>query len=320
MSVTRRSFLAQTAVAVAAGAAAAQANEQLPIVDTHQHLWDLNRFRLPWLADAPEVLRRSYSTADYAEATRRLNVQQPIYMEVDVDPSQKLAEARYIAGLKRDPGVTPVAAVVGGDPAGDGFVNYVKEIKALGRTIKGVRQVLHNPSSPQGYCLREAFVRGVRLLGAQGLSFDLCMRPTELRDALRLTDECPDTRFILDHCGNADVRVFRRGAEQAAHNPDQWRRDIEALARRPNLVCKISGSIARAPRGWTADDLAPVVNQCLDAFGPDRVVFGGVWPVCLLGATYRQWVEALRQIVASRPQADRRKLWADNARRLYQLA
>jgi L-fuconolactonase len=166
------------------------------------------------------------------------------------------------------------------------------------------------------------FLRGVRLLGENHLSFDICIRPTELGDALRLTELCPDTRFILDHCGNADPKAFRRnndGGERPMHEAAAWRRDIEALARRQNLICKISGIVARAPRGWTADDLAPIVNHCLDSFGPDRVVFGGDWPVCLLGATFRQWVEALRQIVARRPADEQRKLWSENARRLYRL-
>jgi L-fuconolactonase len=77
--------------------------------------------------------------------------------------------------------------------------------------------------------------------------------------------------------------------------------------------------VARAPKGWTADDLAPIVNHCLDAFGPDRVVFGGDWPVCLLGSPLRDWITALREIIAERPAAEQRKLWSQNAIRFYGL-
>ena len=148
-----------------------------------------------------------------------------------------------------------------------------------------------------------------------GLSFDLCVRPAELPDFAKLIDQCPGTRFILDHCGNADLK----------HTPaerDKWKRDMAEIAKRKNLVGKVSGFIASAPgRGrWTLDDLAPVVNHTLEVFGPDRVMFGGDWPVCTAAATLRQWVEALRTIVSDRPRAEQKKLFHDNAVAFYGLS
>lgn len=326
MPFDRRAFLARAAAVVAADTlvsshADAKEPAPLPIVDCHQHLWDLERFRLPWLEGAPKVLRQNYRPEEYRTASRDTGITRAVYMEVDVDPKQHLAEADYVAGLCRGKGPT-VAAVVGGRPASAGFGAYVKELLKRRPHIKGVRQVLHNDADKPGQCLQDDFVRGVRLLGDSNLSFDLCMRPRELADGVRLSERCPDTRFILDHCGNADPKVFRRkrdDKEKPAHDPDAWRRDIERCAKRPNMICKISGIVARAPKGWSADDLAPIVNHCLDAFGPDRVIFGGDWPVCLLGATLRQWVEALRTIVARRPAADQRKLWSQNAVKFYGL-
>ena len=326
MTINRRDFLQTTgaaALALAGESASAQpADQPLPIIDTHQHLWDLARQTLPWLADAPEVLRRNYRTEEYREATRDLNVRRAVYMEVDVAENQKVAEMELVVGLARQQNPITVAAVVGGLPASEGFAAYVKQIVQHRRYVKGVRQVVHNPASPAGFCVRPEFIRGVRLLGENNLTFDICIRPTEIRDGIRLTEACPDTKFILDHLGNADPKAWRKNNpanEQPSHRADDWRRDIEAISRRPNVICKISGIVARAWRGWTADDLAPAVNHCLDSFGPDRVVFGGDWPVCLLGASYRQWVEALRLIVARRPIADQRKLWSENAARFYRL-
>jgi predicted TIM-barrel fold metal-dependent hydrolase len=95
---------------------------------------------------------------------------------------------------------------------------------------------------------------------------------------------------------------------------------MAAVAARKNVVCKVSGIVAGAvPGKWTADDLAPAVRHTLEVFGPDRVMFGGDWPVCTLAATYRQWVEALRRIVADRPATEQRKLFHDNALRVYRL-
>lgn len=284
--------------------------EQLPIVDTHQHLWDLKKFKLPWIKQG-ETLDRSYLMADYREATAGLNIVKTVYMEVDVAPEQQDVEIEYVSELCGRDDNPMAAAVVSGRPASDGFGAYLSRHKS-NRYVRGIRQVLHVASTPRGYCLEKPFIAGIQRLGEQGWSFDLCMRSDELADAVRLVDACPGTRFVLDHCGNASV---------VAQDLSQWRRDIAALAERKNVIGKISGIIASGAGGkWSVENLAPIINHTLDAFGPDRVVFGGDWPVCTLAATYRQWVEALRTIVGSRSLAERRRLFHDNAVKFYRLA
>lgn len=294
-----------------------------PIVDTHQHLWDLTKFKLPWLGGVPPILQRSYVMKDYLQATAGLNVVKAIYMEVDVDPTQQSAEAEQLIEICRA-GNTPTAgAVISGRPNSPDFAAYIARFKNS-RYIKGVRQVLHVPEAKRGLCLEPQFVKSIQLLGELNMSFDLCMRPAELSDAVKLVDQCRDTRFVIDHCGNADPKAFlanqARGDEKPAHEVEPWKRDMANLAQRPNVICKISGIVARVPHGeWKADMLAPIVNFCLHTFGLDRVVFGGDWPVCLLGATYRRWVEALRQITRDQNTPDQMKLWHDNAIRFYGL-
>jgi len=337
MNTNRRVFLRRALETGASGAlAAAVAHGLAPrtaaaketivndlIVDTHQHLWDLDRLSLPWHKGAPEVLRRSYRPEDYAAATSGRNVRS-VYMEVDVAEADHDKEAEYVVGLSRAKSGAMRAAVIGGRPASPQFGEYVKRHAAAG-LVKGVRQVLHNDDIPRGICLKEEFVRGVRLLGENGLSFDLCLRPTELADGAKLAELCPDTRFVVDHCGNADPKAFSERLAKLApnekpwHAVDVWKQDLAKLAARKNVICKISGIIARAPQGWTADDLAPIVNYCLDTFGPERVVFGGDWPVCLLGGPLMSWIEALEKIVAGRPAAEQRALWSGNAVRFYSL-
>lgn len=298
----------------------------IPIIDTHQHLWDLSKFKLPWVDGSPAI-NRSYLQSDYAEATAGLQVVKAVYMEVDVDPSQQVAEALYIIDQCKRPDTPTAGAVISGRPASADFAAYIGQFKG-NPYIKGVRQVLHVPETPAGYCLQPTFVKNIQLLGDMGLSFDLCLRPSELRDAVKLVDQCPDTRFIVDHCGNADPNIIADASDQLhdpanpfSHSRRQWLDDMQALANRPNVICKISGIIARViPGQWSAATLAPTVNHCLDLFGPNRVVFGGDWPVCTLGASYREWVTALREIIADRSETDQRKLLHDNAERFYTLA
>ena len=296
----------------------------LPIVDTHQHLWDLAQFALPWLEDEGMAsLRKNHLMSDYSTAAEGSGIVRTIYMEVDVAAEQRIAEAEFVAGLCQAADNPMAGAVIGGRPRAEGFRAYVDRFK--GRDcIKGVRQVLHVPDAEPGRCLQENFVCDVQYLGEIGLSFDLCLRSSELGDAVSLVDQCPDTRFIVDHCGNADPQIVNGAAEHDPANPfshtkEQWQRDMAALAEREQVVCKISGIIARAPAGWNADALVPTVEHCLASFGPDRVVFGGDWPVCNFGASLGAWVAALRTIVSGRPEEEQAKLLAGNAERFYGL-
>lgn len=324
----RREFLERSAAAslatLAAGLSAAPVGAAEPaaapgelIIDTHVHLWDLKQFKLPWLATAADMLKRNYLEGDYRQATSGLNVRS-LYMEVNVEPAQETAEAVIALARRRDP---IVAGVIGGRPESPDFASYIEQFRGKPE-IKGARRVLHDPEVLPGHCLQEPFVKHVRLLGEYGLSFDLCMRPTDLEDTVKLATACPNTRFILDHCGNGDLRAFRKlkpGEPPAKHTADEFKKAIEQLAARPNVICKISGVMFQFPQGGDAGDLAPVVNVCLDAFGPDRVIFGSDWPVCLAGGPLRSWVDMLSQIIAARPAADRKKLWSENAIRFYGL-
>lgn len=302
--------------AISSSAAAQSADHAIPIIDTHQHLWDLTRFRLPWLDPDSEALapiRHSFLIPEYVEHTRGLNVVKTVYMEINVDPSQQQAEAEYVIDLCERNDNSMVGAVIGGYPHDDGFADYITTL-AKHAAVKGVRTVLHDPDRPSGLCLRPKFVDNIRRLGDLEINFDLCMRPDEVMDGAVLAKKCPGTRFVLDHCGNLGVQTTDESTRA------KWQDGIRAAADQENMFIKISGIVATVRRDdWSPDDLAPVINFCLDTFGEDRCVFGGDWPVCLLGASYRQWVEALRQIVSSRSATFRRKLFHDNAVRVYRL-
>jgi L-fuconolactonase len=208
-----------------------------------------------------------------------------------------------------------VAAVIGGSPGAEEFAGSITRFKGS-PYVKGVRESLRRGSStdPQ-------FLKGIRLLGQLGMSFDLRTGPEGLAEAAAVAEACPDTRFILDHCGNADARDFRASADADARSRrKRWEDGVAKFANRPNVICKISGVLeAAAPDRLSADDVAPVINHCLDCFGPDRVVYASNWPVCNRGGSFRQWVGVLRDVVGGRSNADQRKLFHDNAMRFYGL-
>ena len=328
VSANRRDFL--TAAAAAAGTAllssspatAAPAADLIPAIDTHQHLWDLKKLQLPWLTGAPQVLKQNYGLTEYAAATAGLNVVQAVYMEVDVRPEDHVLEAETLISICRSGTAPTVAAVISGRPGLETFGDYIRKL-AQAPEIRGVRQVLHAETAAAGMCLETQFIKSMQLLGELNLSFDLCMRPGELSDGATLARKCPETRFIVDHCGNADPAAFMKTppkSDTKLHDPAKWRDDIKTLADCPNVICKISGVIARAhAKVPFAETLAPIVNHCLDTFGPDRVIFGGDWPVCLLGGSYKDWLTTLRTLIANRPLEHQKKLLHGNAAKFYRL-
>ncbi|MBA3312902.1 MAG: amidohydrolase family protein [Planctomycetota bacterium] len=286
----------------------------IPIIDTHQHLWDLKRFNLPWLTNASDAINRSFEIKDFRAAANGCNVTKSIYMEVDVHPAQQVEEARFAIGLCEDPGTQVSGAVIGGQPHDPGFAEYLKQFAGV-RAVKGVRMVLHSSDRPPGLCLTPQFVDSMKRLANVGFTFDLCMRSDELLTGAQLAAKCPQTTFVLDHCGNIGLPARDAAVRHV------WREGIKAVAAQPNVVCKISGLIDKTgTTEGSPQDLAGTINFCIDAFTEDRVVFGGDWPVCLLGGSYKHWVDTLKQVVQDRSEACRKKLFHDNAIRVYRLA
>ncbi len=286
----------------------------LPIVDTHQHLWDLTKFNLPWLkGDAVQKINRSFLMSDYLKQIGSHKVVKTVYMEVNVDSTQQAAEADYVLDLCRRDDNPMVGAIIGGSPQSAEFAKYMQPY-AENRRINGVRTVLHDADRPKGMCLEQTFVDNVKRLGEMGKSFDLCMRPSEISDGAKLGEKCPKTTLVVDHCGNMPVQSDDKALRAA------WMSGMKEAAARPNTFCKISGIIVTAkPDAWKPADLADNIHYCLETFGIDRCFFGGDWPVCTLTAPLADWISALKEIVKDKPLDWQKKLFHDNAVRIYKL-
>jgi predicted TIM-barrel fold metal-dependent hydrolase len=273
-------------------------------VDTHQHLWE-PRLPCAWCAGYP-ALNRRFSVPDYVAAAAGTPVTKTVFMEYDIDESYQLAEAQLVQSLAEQ---YPLIAglVASCRPESPGFPAYLEKLAALSK-LRGLRRVLH--VVPDAVSQQPLFRENLRRLPALGLTFDLCTRASQLPIAAELVDACPSVTFILDHCGVPDVkgRAF-----------DPWRADLRALAQRPNVSCKISGLVAYAAANWTVADLRPWVEHVIASFGWDRVVWGGDWPVCTLGAPLSRWVEAIKELTAGASVDERARLFHRNAEHLYRV-
>src|SRR5262245_5048062 len=278
------------------------------IVDSHLHLWDPTRFRMPWLDDIP-LLNQPYGLAEYRQHTEGVDVEAMVYLQVEVAPAYGLIEAEWVVDRSReDP---RIKAIVAWAPCefGEQSRLYLERLVRVSPLIRGVRRLIQGEML--GWARQEGFVRGVQLLPEYGLSFDICIKHPQLPATIELVRKCPDVSFILDHIGKPDIK---------AGLLDPWREQLRELAAFPNVICKVSGMVTEAdPATWTADDLAPYVAHVLEVFGAERVVFGGDWPVALLASSYKRWVETLDTLTTHLAPEARRKLWAENARRFYRL-
>lgn len=279
----------------------------MKIIDTHQHLWDMDLFSFSWCKDIP-VLNRSFRMEDYVGAVCGLGIEKSVHLEADVDEPYMLEETQYILALAEAKDNPMQGVVACGRPEKSGFREYLDQI--AGRAaLKGVRRVLH--TQPDDLGQSKAFIDNIRLLPSYELSFDICVLARQLPIAINLVRHCPDVTFILDHCGVPQVK------DKAL---DPWRQHIREISGFPNVSCKISGLVAYAdPENWTADDLRPFVEHTIECFGADRVMFGSDWPVCTQSATLKQWVETLSLLTRYASETERNKLFYANAARVYRL-
>ncbi|NUR26884.1 MAG: amidohydrolase family protein [Catenulispora sp.] len=276
------------------------------IVDAHHHLWDLAVRDQPWTADLP-ALRRSFHLADLEPAAAAAGVSgtvlvQTIHAAGETPEMLALADSSdLIAGVV---GWTDVAAP-----------DFPERLAALrdgvgGRWLVGIRHQVQE--MPDGSWLTEPqTLKGLRHLAAAGLVFDLIVRADQIPACTAVAREVPELSFVLDHLGKPKI---------AAGELEPWASDIRALAALPNVTCKLSGMVTEADlEHWTVADLQPYADVVLDAFGPDRLMFGSDWPVSTLAADYARVVASAQALTRQLTSAERERIFAGTATGVYHL-
>lgn len=289
--------------------------KKMPLVDTHQHLADLVRFGKDWTSPP---LPGNYDMKAYLEATRNINIVKSIYMEAGVPVARRQEEALYAIEICKDKTNPTRGAVISADLKSPKFETYISQFKDS-PYIKGIRHgfsSIEDMKNPQ-------IIKNIKLLGKLNMSLDFEISPAWLPSIAKLIKTCPGTRFLINHCGNADPRAFFHPSLISAkpkHDANEWIAAMKTVAENKNVVCKISGIISTST-GYpkTAKTLAPGINHCLDIFGPDRVMFASDWPWCLKSNKLEEWVNILKEIVKNRPYIEQKKMFHDNAIKFYSI-
>src|SRR5262245_53313705 len=222
----------------------------MQIIDTHQHLWDLEQFPYSW-TPKHQALNRSFKLSDYYEATRGLTISKSVHVEADVDEAFMLGETLHVLSLARSED-NPIAGVVAAvRPEYDEFRDFLDQV-AGHRLLKGVRRILH--TEPDELSTSTNFIENVKSLEDYGLTFDVCVLARQLPRAIDMVKQCPNVNFVLDHCGNPNLR-----SDAGEKEFEQWQEGMRMISDFPNVVCKISGIVVNgdldAPTKWTVESI-----------------------------------------------------------------
>lgn len=273
-------------------------------VDSHHHLWRYDRAEFGWITNRMRKLRRNFLPRDFKPVARAAGVGGA----VAVQARQTLAETRFLLECARsDPFFLGVVGWVplAGPGVADALAGFAGEPK-----LKACRHVLQDEPD-DGYMLRPDFNAGVRALTAAGLAYDVLVFERHLQQTLEFVDRHPDQVFVLDHVGKPRIRDG---------SFDAWRARIGELARRPRVYCKVSGMVTEADWGaWTEGQLRRYLDAVAEAFGPERMMFGSDWPVCLLAADYARWAGLVAGYAAELGAAERERILGGTAAEAYGL-
>ncbi|WBQ05687.1 amidohydrolase family protein [Kribbella sp. CA-293567] len=276
-------------------------------VDAHHHIWDLSVREQTWMA-GPELdpVRRSFSIDDLAPQAAAAGVTATVLVQTVGVPAET-PEFLEVANSNE-----LVAGVVGWvDLTAAGVADALAELRERpdGGWLKGIRHQVHDEPDSRWLC-RDDVRAGLAAVAEAGLVYDLLTKTPHLPAALETVRALPQLSFVVDHISKPVI-----GADL-----EPWASDLRALAAHPNVTCKLSGLVTEASwTDWKVADLKPYVDVVLDAFGPDRVMFGSDWPVCLLAASYAEVVEAAEALTSTLAPAEQEAVFGATARRVYRL-
>jgi L-fuconolactonase len=274
-------------------------------IDSHQHYWFYDPKEYPWIYDTMGILKRNYLPEDFEPELRAAGVTGV----VPVQAHQSWRETWQLLQFANDSRL--IKGVVGWLPLTD--ADFERKLPVLGEhpKLKGARHNLQDEPDPN-YMLRDDFNRGLSELKHFGLSYDILIFERHLQQTAVLVDRHPDQVFILDHIAKPRI---------VDHELSPWRENLCALAQRPNLYCKLSGMITEADwSSWTEDQLRPYFDVVLEAFGPERLMFGSDWPMCLVAGTYAGWIGVVTNFLSSLSLSEQERIWAGTAREAYKLS
>lgn len=275
-------------------------------IDSHQHYWRIERGDYGWITPEIPVLYRDFLPEDMAPHL----IKHELDGTIAVQAAPTLEETEYLFTLADQPDSRILGVVGWLDLADPEHKTHFERFKRHPK-FKGFRIMIQEmPDSSR--ILAPDFVEALKGYAEADVPVDLLLVSRQLTHTVHLLEQTPGLRGVIDHIAKPDVKNGEI---------DAWLQSMTQIAKHPNIYCKLSGMVTEGDHAnWKREDFAPYIRHVLELFGPDRVMFGSDWPVCLLAAEYDEVMSVLLESLPdSWGEAERAKLFGLNAKEFYKL-
>ena len=273
-------------------------------IDSHHHFWQYDPKTYSWMNDEMNILKVDYQPPDLRSEISAVGIDGVVSVQAD----QSLRETDHL--LDHAKAHDFILGVVGWLPLADANVGDLMDKYSDNNLLKGIRHVVQDEPDDD-FILGEHFNRGVSLIKEHGWVYDILIYEKQLAPSIEFVDRHPNQVFVLDHI--AKPRIGDSLIEP-------WKSQMYELAKRENVSCKLSGIATEADWGsWKKDDLFPYMEIALDAFGPQRMMFGSDWPVARLAIEYGPWVEICREFISKLSENEQSLIEGEVATQVYGL-
>jgi len=274
------------------------------IIDSHQHFWKYSPINHSWINEQMTVIRRDFLPSDLKPVFAKNGVDGCVAVQAD----QTLAETDFLLELAHNNAF--VKGVVGWVDLRSAEVESDLEKYAKDKHLKGYRHIVQDEAD-HNFLLRPDFLRGISKLEHYGAVYDILIFPHQLGATLELVKKFPNQKFVIDHIAKPYIKDGFY---------DGWAAMMKEVAKHENVHCKISGMITEADNNnWTPEQIHPYMDLTLEAFGPERCMYGSDWPVCLIAGSYTQVIDLTTNFISSLSTAEQYAIMGQNAVDFYGL-
>ena len=274
------------------------------IIDSHHHFWKYDPVEYDWIDDSMKIIRQDF-LPDKLELTIG---DAGVDGVISVQARQSVDETDWLIGMAHQNKF--IKGIVGWLPLIQDDIEAYLDKYSSEKLLKGVRHVIQGEADPE-FILRKDFNRGISLLKKYALVYDILIVERQLTNTIKFVDQHPNQVFVLDHIAKPLIN-------QNELSP--WKANMMDLAKRENVSCKLSGMVTEADyQNWTSSQLKPYFDVAFEAFGPDRLLFGSDWPVCLVATSYKNWMELVQKSISELSKTEQAKIMGGNAERVYGL-
>ncbi|MBM1107729.1 amidohydrolase family protein [Aurantibacter crassamenti] len=274
------------------------------IVDSHQHFWKYDAIKHSWIDDEMANIRRDFLPADLKEVFAENGVDACVAVQAD----QTLSETDFLLELANKNDF--IKGVVGWADLRSAEVDTVLEKYHAEKKLKGWRHIVQGEAD-HNFLMRKDFLRGVSFLEKYDYVYDILVFPHQLGATLEFVKQFPHLKFVIDHIAKPYIKdgFF-----------DGWATLMKAIAKHENVHCKVSGMITEADyKTWKPKQIQPYMNLVLQAFGPERLMYGSDWPVCLVAGNYSDAKKLVTDFIGILSDSEQQAIMGDNAIKFYNL-